>query len=194
MKSKVQTLIFIIIILLFVGYLSGYRLTGLSAARANSFVPKDSVLLDTVDYSWGSIYIFDSPEKPVSAISTKTLGLMWSSRLSAYHYHSDDPVQTIGGVSYGDSGEEATVLSVLINDPEVSYIEAGPEGNRTKKEARIGEPLTFSWDEAFQLDRLSPQAFNNNGELLYEYKYPVQTIIDPSKLKWYPVDTAAQQS
>lgn len=181
------------ILLSLIGYISGYRLDGLSAAKANTFVPKDSVLLDVVDYSWGAVYIFNSPEKPVSAISMKTLGLLWTSKTSVYHYHRDDPIKTIGGVSLGNQREKATVISILVNDPEISYLEVGPEGKRIKKEASIEDLMTFSWEETFQLDRLYPQAFNKNGELLYEYRYPTTNYIKQEDLKWYSTNVSTQQ-
>lgn len=187
-KIKLNMLIAaaVIIVLLFVGYMNGYRLNGLSAARANAFVPKDSVLVDEVKYSWGGVYIFNAPEKPVTAISMKSLGFLWTSRMSVYHYHRDDPIQTIGGASLNNPREKSTVISILVDDPEVSYLEVGPEDNRIKKESIIGDPMTFAWDEAVQLDRLYPKAFDVNGKLLYEYRYPITNFIRQEDLKWYP--------
>ncbi|UVI29240.1 hypothetical protein [Paenibacillus spongiae] len=143
-------------------------------------------MLDEVKYSWGGVYIFNSSEKPVTAISIKSLGFLWLSRMSVYHYHRDDPIKTIGGVSLNNPSEKTTVISILVDDPEVSYLEAGPEGNRVKKEASIGDPMTFTWDEAVQLDRLYPKAFDKNGKLLYEYRYPITNNIRHENLRWYP--------
>jgi hypothetical protein len=187
-KRNMLITVVVIIFLLFVGYMSGYRFDGLSAAKANAFVPKDSILLDEVKYGWGSVYIFNSSEKPVTAISIKTLGFLWSSRMSSYHYHREDPVQTIGGVSLNNPREKSTVISILVKDPEVSYLEVGPEGNRVTKESRIGEPITFAWDEAVQLDRLYPKAFDKNGNLLYEYRYAISNFTRQEDLRWYPTD------
>lgn len=71
MKTKAAIISVIILVAVIFGYLDGFRFDGLSAARANSFVPKDSTKLDEVKYSWGNVYIFDSPEKPITAISKK---------------------------------------------------------------------------------------------------------------------------
>lgn len=175
------------IFLLLIGCMGGYRLDGLSAAKANSFVPKDSVLLDKVNYRWGSIYIFDSPEKPVTAVSRKTLGFLWSSKLTTWHYHRDDPIRTIGGTTIGTPGETATVIGIVADDPAIVYVEAGVDGNRIRAEVQAGEPLSLAWDDPVQLDKLKPQAFSHEGELLYEYRYPVSNYTRQEELKWYPI-------
>ncbi|WP_134701105.1 hypothetical protein [Ammoniphilus sp. YIM 78166] len=178
-------IIFLISILL---YLSGYRLDGLSAARANSFISKDSVLLDEVEYSWGKVFIFNSPEKPVTAISSKSFGFLWVSRMSVYYYPNKDLIKTIGGVSYvSDQNKATTVISVWSSDPKISYIEIGPEGNRIRKEAILNSPITFSWDKSFQWNDLKPQAFNKDGKVIYEYRYAKSNFIKHEDLKWYPV-------
>ncbi|MBJ6361742.1 hypothetical protein ACFOQM_10620 [Paenibacillus sp. GCM10012307] len=184
---KLSIAIYMMVILSFVAYMLGYRLDGLSAARANAFVPKNSVLLDEVKFSWGGVYIFDSSEKPVTAISIKKYGLLWSSNTSVWHYNYDDPIKTIGSISLNNAREKATVISVLVNDSNISYIEAGPEGNRINKQTQSREPITLSWDEAVQVDRLSPKAFDKNGKLLYEYRYKETNFIRHEDLRWYPV-------
>ncbi|RIX59221.1 hypothetical protein D3P08_03435 [Paenibacillus nanensis] len=176
-----------LIILSIFGYASGYRLDGLSAARANTLVPKDSVLIDEVMFSWGGIYVFDSSEKPVTAISTKKFGLLWTSKSSVWQFHHNDSIKTIGSATFNESGKKATILCVLVNDSNISYIEAGPGENRIIKHVQIGEPLTFSWEESIQTDRLSPKAFDKNGKLLFDYRYPETSFIRQEDLKWYPV-------
>lgn len=73
MKSKILSTLIPVLLVCSLIYFMGFRLDGLTAARANSFVPKDSILQDQVDYKWGTVYIFDSPEKPMTAISMKNL-------------------------------------------------------------------------------------------------------------------------
>lgn len=174
-----------IVIVFIIGYWSGYRFDGVSAARANSFVPKDAKLIDQVDYDWGGIYIFNSPEKPITAISIKNFGLLWSSRSSVYYYHNDDPIKTIGGASLANPKEKATVISVLVADPDVSYLEIGPQGSRLRKEVTTEKPITFSWNSPYQLDKLTPQAFTKNGELVYEYRYTITNHTKAEDLRWY---------
>ncbi|TNJ63769.1 hypothetical protein FE784_23915 [Paenibacillus hemerocallicola] len=168
--------------------LGEYKLNALSAARANSSVPKDSVLLDKVDYPWGKVFIFDSSEKPITAISFKSFGFLWVSRMSTYYFHNEDPIKTIGGTSFSDDkGRAATVFSVLLNDPTVSYLEVGPDENRLRKKAELNEPITFYWDKSIPWNDYNAKAFNENGKVLYEYRYPETNYIRIEDLKWYPV-------
>jgi hypothetical protein len=183
--KPILSIVVVVIIILIVGFWSGYRLDGLGAARANSFVPKDAKLIDHIDYDWGGVYIFDSPKKPITAISIKKYGLFWSSKISVYYYHNDDPIKTIGGVSLANPREQATVVCVLVNDPDVSYLEVGPQGSRLRKEASIDKPITFSWDAPYLWNELNPQAFNKNGELIYEYRYARTNFIKAEDLRWY---------
>jgi len=186
--KRVKTIIpivFVVVIIAFVGWWSGYRFDGLSAARANSFVPKNAKLIDQIDYDWGGVYIFDSPEKPITAISIKNYGLLWSSKTSVYYYHNDDTIKTIGGVSLANPREKATVISVLVKDPEVSYLEIGPQGSRLRKKATLDKPITFSWNVPYQWNELTPKAFNKNGELISEYRFPQTNTFKTEDLRWY---------
>lgn len=188
MRTRLKLLSVILLLVTIFGYIIGYRLDGLSAARANDFVPKDSILLDQVDYNWGSVYMFDSKEKPITAISFKKYGLLWVSRLSVYYFHSEDPIKTIGGASFGNEREKATVISILVKDPAVSYLEVGPEMDRETKEVVLGKPITFSWNKAIQWNDLDPKAFSKENELLYEYRYAKSNFISIEDLKWYPIE------
>lgn len=188
MRNRLITLSVIFLLIIVFGYLNGYRFDGLSAARANGFVPQDSILMDQVDYNWGSVYIFDSKEKPITAISFKKVGFFWVSKVSIYYFHSEDPIKTIGGISLGNEREKATVISVVVNDPNVSYLEVGPEKDKQKKEVTLGKPITFSWYTPFQWNDLDPRAFSKEGKLLYEYRYAKSNYIKIEDLKWYPTD------
>lgn len=189
MKKRLQFLLAVVILISGLVYFSGYRLTGLQAAKTNSFVPKDAILLDQVDYSWGSVYILDSSEKPITAISHKKLGFLWVSRASSYFFHNNDPVKTIGGMIVSDQGKEATVFSVLVNDSQVAFIEAGAEGERQRKNVVLGEPVTFSWDKPIFFHDLNPLALDQAGNILYEYRYASPTYTRSEDLKWYAVDS-----
>lgn len=186
-KTRITLVVLIIFLIIGFGYMGGYRFDALSAARANSFVSKDSILIDEVDYSWGRFYIFDSPEKkPVTVITLKSYRYLWSSRIVINHDHRDDRIITIGGGTLNNP--DATVISIIVDDPDVSYLEVGPESNRVKREVDLGKPMTFSWDIPVQLNFLYPKAFNKSGELLYEYRYPTNThYIRQEDLRWYSV-------
>lgn len=185
-KTKLILAVVAAILVFLAFYSCGYRFDGLSAAKANVFVPKNSVLIDQADYDWGGVYVFNSPEKPVTAVSIKKFGFLWSSRLSVYYFHHDDPIQTIGGISLANPREKATVFTVLVRDPDVSYIEAGAEGSRARKAATIDKPITFSWDTLINGGDLKPQAFDAGGKLVYEYRYATANYTRSEDLRWYP--------
>ncbi|WP_274651193.1 hypothetical protein [Paenibacillus humicola] len=169
-------------------FAGGYKFDALSAARANSFVPSDSVLLDKVDYPWGKVFIFDSPEKPITVLSFKSFGFIWHSSMSTYNYHHDDPIQTVGEISYSDDkGRDTTVISIRVTDAQVSYLEIGPEGNRLRKEAVLHAPITFSWDRSFPWNDFNAKAFTKDGKVLYEYRYANSNVIRSEDFKWYPI-------
>ncbi|SDF80716.1 hypothetical protein SAMN04488542_11798 [Fontibacillus panacisegetis] len=187
MKNRLVLLVIAALLVVVCIYWGGYRINGLSAARANSFVPKDSILLDQVDYNWGSVYIFNSNEKPITAISNKKLGFLWVSRASTFFFHNNDPVKTIGGTTIADEEEQATVFSVIVNDPEVTLLEVGPEGERQRKNVVLGEPITFSWNKTINWFDLTPNALNQEGKLLYEYRFAEPNFTKLDELKWYPI-------
>ncbi|WP_262681494.1 hypothetical protein [Paenibacillus sp. J5C2022] len=131
--------------------------------------------------------IFDSEEKPITVISIRKFGFLWVSRMSVYYYHNDDSIKTIGGISLNNEKEKATVFSVMVNEPQVTYIEAGPELKRLKKEVQLGKSITFSWEETINWNVLNAIAFNSEGKPLYEYRYAKSNFIRFEDLKWYPI-------
>ncbi|GIQ70406.1 hypothetical protein DUZ99_19600 [Xylanibacillus composti] len=194
MKRNITALLIIALIVSVFLYTSGYRLDGVSAARANAHVPKDSVLLDQVDYDWGTVYIFHSAEKPITAISMKKLAFLWVSRTSVYYFHQEDPIRTIGGVSMANEREKATVLSVIVHDPEVTSLEVGLGAQLQRKPVIVGEPVTFSWTESISWNDLNPKALNNDGKTLYEYRYANSHHIRAVDLRWYPLGEGLQSN
>ncbi|GIO41621.1 hypothetical protein [Paenibacillus apis] len=189
MRRKIIVLFILSVIALIFIFSSGYRLDSLSAARANSFIPKDAVLLDQVDYDWGSVFVFNSSEKPITAISLKKAGFLWVSRISVYYFHNMDPIKTIGGVTLANENERATVMSIIVDDPRVTSLEIGPEAERQSKQVILGEPITFSWNKSIDWQDLNPQALDDEGRVRYEYRYAQSNFITAEDLRWYPVES-----
>ena len=175
---------FLIAIIFLIIYMSGYRLNGLSAARANHFIPKDSVLIDQVKMDWGDVYMFNTPDKPVTAVSIKHGKILWRSNLSTFYYKTSDPVQTIGGILLNNPNEKATVFTVLVKDRNVKFIEIGSKLNKIRKKVIIDTPITFSWPISMDWNDLQPRAYGDEG-ILYEYRYKEKNITKPEDLKWY---------
>lgn len=106
-----------------------------------------------------------------------------------YYFPSHDPIKTIGGVSHSEGNEQATVISILLNDPQISYLEVGHVGQRVKKAAVMNKPITFAWGQSFRWNDLKPQAFDEKGNDIYEY-LPKNKI---EELKWYPVSEDSKE-
>ena len=176
--------IFIIVFLL---YLGGYRFDSMDAVKANSQIPKGAQLLDQVNFKWGNIYIFDTEDKPMTVISLKKLGWFWVSNTSVFHYRNQDPVRTIGGATFADKNNSASVISIIVYDPDVAYIEAGPENDRLRQEVTLEMPLTFWWEYSIKWSDLAPKAYDSEGNVLYEYRYPETNHTNQEDLKWYHV-------
>lgn len=188
MRNKIILLFILSIIVLIFTFLSGYRLDSLSAARANHFVPKDAILLDQVEYDWGSVFIFDSLEKPITAISFRKAGFLWVSRMSVYYFPNSDPVKTIGGVTLANESERTTVMSIIVDDPSITSLEIGPEAERQSKQVILGQPITFSWSDSIDWKDLNPKALDDEGKVRYEYRYAQSNFIKAEDLRWYPVE------
>ncbi|OEF96138.1 hypothetical protein [Desulfuribacillus alkaliarsenatis] len=186
MKKGVLITATILLIILFSNAFT-VRLDGLSAALANPLVPNDSTLVDQVDYSWCSLYILETDKGPITAISNKVIGILWKSTTSISYYSHDDPVKTLGGANWSSRGREATVFSVQVEDDNVSYIEVGSLDSRKRKEAVIGEPITFSWDKEIPFNELDAKALNDKGEILYEYRNS-KIHHSSENIRWYSVE------
>lgn len=188
-KWKITISILTGIILIF--FVSGYRFTSISAAKANAFLLKDAVMIE--EYNTGSsvIFLFKSDEEKLyqSLLSEKS-GLFFRSSSSTNIPYSSDELQTVGGFSFTTEKDAATLLSVVSNDEKVAYIEAGVEPNRERKEIHKGERISFLFLFSEQIDFLNPTAFDKEGKALYYYGLPknVNHVNIPEDLKWYKID------
>lgn len=179
----------LIIIIIFIFFISGYRFTALSAAKNNDFLSTDADLIE--QYDAGSIVILlfksDKDEKYQTVLSEK-LGFVYNSRVSTDIPYSSDTIQTVGGISVTTKKDAATLLSVASYDDEVAYIEAGVDSNIERKEISKGKRITFLFPFMEQIDHLNSFAFNKDGKKLYYYRYPEDTnTIIREDLKWYKV-------
>jgi len=185
LKSK-KTIIIIVLIIIIIGYIFGYRLTSYHAAqRYLSSFEKDKtseVLIDK-DYAWGKIYLFDTGESK-QVVIVKKYGPIWVSKEGFYSYISDEEVKTLGWAS----NKECTFLAIEVLDSKVSYIEAGTYENQLKQTVKSDELMVFSWDKALRWNDIEGKAYSKNGELLYEYRYPISNVIHMNELRWYPLE------
>lgn len=186
-KKVIALIVFVIIVV--ISFLSSdYRLTPLAAAKVHSDVGKNQVLLGDVDLGWGKVYIFDTDIGLRTVTSTKT-SFLWRAPVAVRIEESEDAIKTVGWMSYtNEKGQQVTVLVVEVNDPQVAYIEAGPEDNRVRKEITKGGPTIFSWNKSIQANNgLNAIALSADGSTLYEYRYPKNTnVFRTEDFKWYP--------
>ncbi|WP_252504015.1 hypothetical protein [Sporosarcina sp. Marseille-Q4943] len=187
-KRKFVIPVLIVITLIF--FISGYRFTALSAAKSNSFLPKDAELVEQYDTGSSVIFLFNiDEEERYQTVLVEKSGVFYRSSVSTDIPYSSDKIQTVGGMSVTTRNDEATLLSVISYDEEVAYIEAGVEPNVERKEINKGQRITFLFPFSEQIDFLYPAAFNSDGKKLYYYGYPKDThVLKSEDLKWHKID------
>lgn len=187
-RWKLVTLILIVIILIF--FISGYRFTALSAAKSNSFLQKDAHMIE--EYNTGSsvIFLFKSDEEELyQTVLSEKSGVFFRSSVSTSIPYSSDQLKTVGGISFTTENDAVTFLSIVSDDEEVTYIEAGVESNVERKKINMGERISFIFPFSEQINFLYPTAYDKDGKKLYYYGYPKDTNVSISEdLKWYKVD------
>lgn len=187
-RWKLAISILIGIILIF--FISGYKLTSFSAAKANAFLPKDAELVE--EYNTGSsvIFLFKSEEEKLyQTVLSEKSGVLFRSSSSTSIPYSSDELQTVGGISFTTEKDAATLLSVVSNDEKVAYIEAGVEPHIERKEIHKGERISFLFPFNEQVNFLKPTAFDKAGIALYYYGLPknVNQVNIPKDLKWHKI-------
>ena len=75
----------------------------------------------------------------------------------------EDPVILLGMASMVHNDDMLSFLAVQNNDPNVGYIEIGPAGDRIRKDAPVGEILTFSWDRSYRWNDQNAVAYSEDG-------------------------------
>ena len=189
--KKLKFIIPVLIVIMLIYFLGGYRFTALSAAKSNVYLPKDAQLMEQYDSDSSVIFLFKSDkEKMYRTVLAEKKAFFYQSRLSTYIPYNSDEIQTVGGISYTTKNNMASLLSVISYDEEVAYIEAGIEPYRESKEIKKGELTTFLFSTNNQIDQLHAVATNKEGEALYYYGYPknAPTINLNKDLKWYKID------
>jgi len=190
MLSKRSTKVAILILAIIgVLYISGYRFTGEQAARAFFTVDKNSKYMTEVDYDWGTVYLFDTPEGPRTVIAEKK-SFLWVARTGFHLEKSEDGIQTMGWAI----DERCTVIALKVIDPDVSFIDAGDGNFRKRMHINGEEMIIFSWTAAVDWQRLNGIAYSGDGEILYEYRYPHSNVIHMKDLKWHPYEGDALES
>jgi len=188
--KKWKLLIPLLIVIVMIFFISGYRLTALSAAKSNSFLSRDAELMEKYDTGSSVIFLFKNDKEEIyQTVHSEKSGVLFRSSASTYIPYNSDKIQTVGGISVTTKNDETTLLSVISYDEEVAYIEAGVEPYIERKEISKGERVSFLFPFSEQIDFLYPTAFNKDGKKLYHYGYPKDTnVFNGEDFKWHKFD------
>lgn len=182
-KNKLKIMGVISILVLGFLFITGYRLTGIQAAKAHFEIGRDAQLLGYERYDWGNIYIFNTSKGYRTAISQR-LGFLWRAKNAFYTYENSDLIKTIGG----GSNEKATLYALEVTDEKVAYIEIGTGIDRIRKNVSDASPIIFSWNKSISWNDFNGIAYSKDGEQIYEYRYPKDTnYLNHQDLRWYPI-------
>lgn len=187
LRNQLKVVFLIVACVSVIAYAAGYRLSPLDAAKAHFDVGQDARLLGEVDFGWSKVYFLDTDDGPKSVIAVKSL-VLWRAPVATYANHTENPINTVGSLNYRDNKGQLTTFAVKVTDPDIEYIEIGPETHRIKKAVEDDKLIIFSWEEAINHNDLNPVALSADGQILYEYRYANNTnIIKLEDLKWYRI-------
>ncbi len=188
--KKLMIIFPVLLVIVFIFFISGFRFTAVSSAKNHSFLANDSELIDEYKIGSSVISLFKSDkEKIYRTVLTEKNTFFYQSKVSTYTPYSSDKIQTVGGISIATENTTATFISIVSNDEEVSYIQVGVEPNVERKEISKGERISFLFPFSEQIDFLYPTAFNKDGKMLYYFGYPKDTNVFKSEdFKWHKVD------
>lgn len=180
----------LLMVIISIFLISGYRFTALSAAQNHAFLSKDAELMEQYNTGSSTIFLFKSDEEETyHTVLSEKAGMFFRSSASTYIPYSSDKIQTVGGISFITDNDATTLLSVISHDEEVSYIEAGVEPNVKREKINKGERISFLFQFSEQIDSLYPVAFNKDGKKLYYYGYPKDTnVFNGEDFKWHKID------
>ena len=189
MRKKVFVVAIVIIIVL---TLLGYRISPISAIKANPFVGRDIEIIKEVKREWCRVYIVETNKGIKSTIAIKK-GPLWISNNSFYILDDvikNDKIKTLGSLSI--HGEKSiAVLCVESEDGKVKYIDAGVDNQRQRVSISIQEPIIIVWDEPINLNEINAIALDEDKSKTYVYSYHngenSKNVIRFEDLRWYPV-------
>ena len=146
--------------------------------------------MEEYDVGKSTIYLFKSNNEEIfQTVLTEKYGLLHRSRVSTSVPINADEIQTVSGFSFTGEDDAATLLSVISNDNEVVYIEAGIDPYIERKAIKKGERISFLFSFSEQVELLNATAFNKEGKALYYYGFPknVSLVHIPEDLKWHKI-------
>ena len=193
-KRKYKLIVFLCLLALITtlfALLNGYRFTPQQAIKASSLIQGDFRIIDEVDRNWIKVYVIET-QNGIKTATAEKRGFMWFCHITTYIYDDiikNDPVKTVGWACYSkETDKQITVFAVQTDDPNVSYIEAGPNSDRQRINMPINETVLFIWDKIVHNKDLNAIAYDENDRPIYKYEYNPDhlNVTDAKELKWYP--------
>lgn len=131
-NRKVLFVSTLLVAILFIMYIAGFRLSLEAAAKAHAFLEKDSLLVHTEETSLGKVYVYAQDDYFLTIMPEKKF-LLWKAPTSVTTKginDKNDLIRTIGSLNATTDKGSVTVMVINVKDDNVRYIEAGIELKR----------------------------------------------------------------
>ncbi|WP_342544849.1 hypothetical protein [Lysinibacillus sp. FSL W7-1291] len=163
--------------------LGGYRLTALSAAKANFFMTPEYKNVEKIQEGHDIFYLFKRDKKEIyQTVLVQKNAFLYKRVYATGISSTNDSLETIGGMSYR-LNHEGTLFVVLSHDENVSYITINSKQGIIKKSIEHSKLVSFYIPYAQQIDLLEAVAYDKNDRPIYYYGYD-----DADNLRWNRVD------
>ena len=161
----------------------GYRFTPLSAAKAHSFVTHDDELIGEFKDDSSIFYLFkNDKEQQFRTVYVQKRLFTYVGNNSAYISYSDDPIQTIGGMSVNNKVNSATLFVVRSIDENITSISIDVENHKEKKFVPSDGIVHFLVPYSKPLAQLNPIALNKNDVPIYYFGYEKNNTTENSHI------------
>ncbi len=179
-----------------IAYTQGLRFNAQQAAGTSRYVDEQSTLLGEVEVGAYKVFFYENEDKYRTVLTKESFGL-WKNSSSSWANKTEDQVKLVGWSSVGEgrNGQGVTAIPVQSLDPQVAYIEMGPEKKRQKRDAAFGETAIFAWDSPIRWNDLNGIAYSGDGNPLYKLGYDTANpSIRTVELRWLAVTPANHAS
>ena len=189
-RITLTLMVICVVIFIFIGY----RFTPLSAAKAHSFITKDDELIGEFKDDLSIFYLYkNDKEQQYRTVYVQKKLFVYVGNNSTYIPFSEDPIQTIGGMSIYTKANSATLLVVRSVDENISSIQIENESRTEKKTVPSNGIVHFLVPYSKPLTQLYPIAFNKNDEPIYYFGYEKNSAKENNhvtlvNLKWHKIE------
>lgn len=191
-KNTIVSISILVFIICAFYYISNYRFTPKNAAEAHFVFDSKFKTIGEIDFNGGKAFLYhDEDNLQFHTVLVNKEGFLYRSNSSIWHIdHEEDIIKTVGSAIVGDDNKSLTLLAVESNEPNISYIEAGIDGFRMKKDIKVGKIINFVWPINMWVHEMNAIAYDKNGEPLYRYGYPENdNFIDIKEdLRWHKIN------